>query len=83
MHHACKDTRTTLPSPKFCPANAELTPQELNEVAAELCEHITLFGVPHANKPSAVVACVPTAMKVRIFLPPPPPLRNARLAYLT
>lgn len=39
--------------------------QELNEVAAELCEHITLFGVPQANKPSAVVACVPTAMKVR------------------
>lgn len=39
-------------------------PQEVNEVAAELCEHITLFGVPQANKPSAVVACVPTAMKV-------------------
>lgn len=36
----------------------------MNEVAAELCEHITLFGVPQANKPSAVVACVPTAMKV-------------------
>ena len=38
--------------------------QELNEVAAELCEHITLFNVPQANKPSAIVACVPTAMKV-------------------
>lgn len=33
-------------------------------MAAELCEHITLFGVPRANKPSAVVACVPTAMEV-------------------
>lgn len=41
-----------------------LTLEELNEVAAELCEHITLFNVPQANKPSAIVACVPTAMKV-------------------
>lgn len=40
--------------------------QELNEVAAELCEHVTLFGVPRAAQPSAIVACVPTAMKVNM-----------------
>lgn len=39
--------------------------KELNEVAAELCEHISLYGVPRASQPSAIVACVPTAMKVR------------------
>ncbi|CAM9923663.1 unnamed protein product [Sphacelaria rigidula] len=42
-----------------------LTLEELNEVAAELCEHISLYGVPRASQPSAIVACVPTAMKVR------------------
>lgn len=46
----------------WCPYSVDF--QELNEVAAELCEHITLFGVPHAPDPSAIVACLPTTMKV-------------------
>mmetsp|Transcript_27617 Transcript_27617/g.35886 ORF Transcript_27617/g.35886 Transcript_27617/m.35886 type:complete len:1126 (-) Transcript_27617:270-3647(-) len=34
---------------------------EVNQVAAEVCEHITMYGVPGAPQPSAVVACVPTS----------------------
>jgi len=36
-----------------------LTLEEVNRVAAEVCEHVTLFGAPGAPQPSAVVACVP------------------------
>ncbi|CAM9843317.1 unnamed protein product [Pylaiella littoralis] len=60
--HTFMDTEQTYHATRL--AIESLTLEELNEVAAELCEHITLFGVPQANKPSAVVACVPTAMKV-------------------
>ncbi|CAN0465327.1 unnamed protein product, partial [Ectocarpus sp. 12 AP-2014] len=61
--HTFMDTEQTYHATRL--VIESLTLEELNEVAAELCEHITLFGVPQANKPSAVVACVPTAMKVR------------------
>ncbi|CAN0037602.1 unnamed protein product, partial [Ectocarpus fasciculatus] len=60
--HTFMDTEQTYHATRL--VIESLTLEELNEVAAELCEHITLFGVPQANKPSAVVACVPTAMKV-------------------
>eukprot|EP00752_Nemacystus_decipiens_P009435 g8434.t1 len=60
--HTFMDTEQTYHATRL--AIESLALEEVNEVAAELCEHITLFGVPQANKPSAVVACVPTAMKV-------------------
>ncbi|CAM9642158.1 unnamed protein product [Chrysoparadoxa australica] len=41
-----------------------LTLAEVNEVAAQVCEHITLYGVPGAPQPSALVACVPESVDV-------------------
>jgi hypothetical protein len=42
-----------------------ITVEEVNEVAAEICEHLTKYGVAGAPPPSACVATCPAYMRDR------------------
>lgn len=42
-----------------------ITVEEVNAVAAEICEHLTLYGEPGCAPPSACVATCPAYVKER------------------
>jgi hypothetical protein len=56
--HVFMDTQQTYEATRLVVESLRL--EEVNAVATEICEHITLYGQPGAPQPSAVVACVPS-----------------------
>jgi hypothetical protein len=56
--HVFMDTQQTYEATRLVVESLRL--EEVNAVATEICEHITLYGQPGAPQPSALVACVPS-----------------------
>lgn len=56
--HTFMDTQQTYEATRLVVES--LTLEDVNQVAAEICEHMTLYGVPGAPQPSAIIACAPT-----------------------